>query len=272
MAPFSAFHVLYGLLLLLRWQGGCGIAGAYRGSFFVILTCGLGLTKYVSGRLSIYGKATSIYGQSNKSKGVFEHLNARMALPSLGPILPPIAPGSTQEPSSFTLRMSLSTAKSAYPPPYSIWYDKEDDIDLLSVHPSEDGLLRSHNALSYARRPSSTNKHSTIPLITCLRAQRRVVQDTVQTPRKKTLRYLDQVPLPIITAGIHMGLLHALQQHLWPPPISWRVTVLPLPESRTVLLSLHTFHFSLLVRHIQRLPQPCHLRGLLHIVDNRRGS
>lgn len=62
--------------------------------------------------------------------------------------------------------MSLSTAKSAYPPPYSIWYDEEEDVDLLSVvHPSEDALLRSHDALSYARRPSSTNTHSTIPLL-----------------------------------------------------------------------------------------------------------
>ena len=60
-------------------QEGCGIVGVYWGLVFFMLTCRLGLTKYVSGRLSIYGKATSIYGQSNKSKGVFEHLNACMA-------------------------------------------------------------------------------------------------------------------------------------------------------------------------------------------------
>jgi len=62
-------------------QGGCRIAGAYQGSVFFMLTCGLGLTKYVSRHLSIYGKATSICGQSNKSKGVFEHLNAHQENP-----------------------------------------------------------------------------------------------------------------------------------------------------------------------------------------------
>ena len=41
---------------------------------------------------------------------------------------------------------------------------KEIYVDRLSVHPSEDALLRSHDALSYARRPSSTNIHLTIPL------------------------------------------------------------------------------------------------------------
>ena len=88
---------------------------------------------------------------------------ASSALPS--PSLPPIAPGSTQEPSSFALGMSPSTTKSAYPPPYSIWYDKEDDVDLLSVHPLEDGFLHSHDALSYAHHLSSTDMHSTIPLL-----------------------------------------------------------------------------------------------------------
>jgi hypothetical protein len=64
--------------------------------------------------------------------------------------------------------MSLSTAKSAYLPPYSIWYDKEEDINLLSVvHPSEDALLHSHGALSYACYPSSMNTHLTIPLLHC---------------------------------------------------------------------------------------------------------
>jgi hypothetical protein len=61
--------------------------------------------------------------------------------------------------------MPMSSSKSAYPPAYPIWYDDEDVVDLLSVHPSEDSLLRSHDALSYARRPSSTNTHSTIPLL-----------------------------------------------------------------------------------------------------------
>jgi len=64
------------------------------------------------------------------------------------------------------MSLSLSTAKSAYPPAYPIWYDDDDnDVDLLAVNPSEDALLRSHDALSYARRPSSTNTHSTIPLL-----------------------------------------------------------------------------------------------------------
>ena len=88
---------------------------------------------------------------------------ASSALPS--PSLPPVSASSTQEPTSLALGMSLSTAKSAYPPAYSIWYEEEDDGELLSVHPSEDALLRSHDALSYARRPSSTNTHSTIPLL-----------------------------------------------------------------------------------------------------------
>ncbi|KAH9956614.1 hypothetical protein BC827DRAFT_1157680 [Russula dissimulans] len=91
---------------------------------------------------------------------------ASSAWPS--PSLPPVAAASTQEPSSFALGMSLATTKSAYPPAYPIWYDDDDshDVDLLSVNPSEDALLRSHHdALSYARRPSSTNTHSTIPLL-----------------------------------------------------------------------------------------------------------
>jgi len=89
---------------------------------------------------------------------------ASSAWPS--PSLPPLATSSTQEPPSLALGMTLSTTKPAYPPAYPIWYDDDDnEIDLLAVNPSEDALLRSHDALSYARRPSSTNTHSTIPLL-----------------------------------------------------------------------------------------------------------
>jgi hypothetical protein len=89
---------------------------------------------------------------------------ASSAWPS--PNLPPMSAASTQEPTSFSLGMSLSSAKSAYPPAYPMWYDEEDDPDMLSVHATEDPRLRSHDAaLSYARRPSSTNTHSTIPLL-----------------------------------------------------------------------------------------------------------
>ena len=95
--------------------------------------------------------------------------------------------------------------------------------------------------------------------VTRRRARPRVVQDTAQTPRKTTLTYLDPLPPFTITAGVHTGLLCALQ-HLWPLPIFRRVP--SLLESVTVLLSLRTFHFSLSVRHIQRLHRPCHLRGL----------
>jgi hypothetical protein len=73
--------------------------------------------------------------------------------------------GPPQEPTSLSLGMSLSSAKSAYPPAYPIWYDDEDEAEMLSVHATEDPLLRAHDALSYARRPSSTNTHSTIPLL-----------------------------------------------------------------------------------------------------------
>ncbi|KAI0289856.1 hypothetical protein BC826DRAFT_970755 [Russula brevipes] len=88
---------------------------------------------------------------------------ASSAWPS--PSLPPVAAGPTREPSSLSLTMSLSSAKSTYPRPYPIWYDDEDDVEALSAHHAEDLLLRSHDALSYARRPSSTNTHSTIPLL-----------------------------------------------------------------------------------------------------------
>lgn len=87
---------------------------------------------------------------------------ASSAWPS--PSLPPMVAVSTQEPTTLSIGMSLSLAKSTYPPAYPIWYEDEDDAELLSVHASED-LLRSHDALSYARRPSSTNTHSTIPLL-----------------------------------------------------------------------------------------------------------
>jgi hypothetical protein len=71
----------------------------------------------------------------------------------------------THEPPSLSLGMSLSSAKSPYPPAYPIWYDDEDEAEMLSVHATDDPRLRSHHdALSYARRPSSTNTHSTIPL------------------------------------------------------------------------------------------------------------
>ena len=40
-----------------KGQGGCGIAKQDPGSFFFEVTSGHGLTRYVSGRLSIYGNA-----------------------------------------------------------------------------------------------------------------------------------------------------------------------------------------------------------------------
>jgi len=43
------------LHLSMLAQGGGGIAKKELGSIFFELTSGLGLTKYVSGRLSIYG-------------------------------------------------------------------------------------------------------------------------------------------------------------------------------------------------------------------------
>ncbi|KAH9019138.1 hypothetical protein EDB85DRAFT_1873334 [Lactarius pseudohatsudake] len=89
---------------------------------------------------------------------------ASSAWPS--PSLPPVTAGSTHELPSLTLGMSLSSTKPAvYPPSYPIWYDEEDDTDLLSVRPSDDTLLRPYDALSYARRPGGTNTHSTIPLL-----------------------------------------------------------------------------------------------------------
>ena len=42
-------------------QGGPGIAKKDPGSFFTEMTFGLELTKYVSGRLSIYGNGISIF-------------------------------------------------------------------------------------------------------------------------------------------------------------------------------------------------------------------
>ncbi|KAI0291075.1 hypothetical protein B0F90DRAFT_1779756, partial [Multifurca ochricompacta] len=90
---------------------------------------------------------------------------ASSAWPS--PSFLPVSTGPTQEPPSLTLGMSLSSAKTAYSQQqtYPIWYDDDEEVDVLSVHPSDDALLRSHEALSYARRPSSTNTHSTIPLL-----------------------------------------------------------------------------------------------------------
>ena len=42
-------------------QGGVRIANEYRGSIFFEMSSGLGLTRYVSGRLSKYGNGISIY-------------------------------------------------------------------------------------------------------------------------------------------------------------------------------------------------------------------
>ena len=42
-------------------QGGVRIANEYRGSIFFEMSSGLGLTKYVSGRLYKYGNGISIY-------------------------------------------------------------------------------------------------------------------------------------------------------------------------------------------------------------------
>lgn len=88
---------------------------------------------------------------------------ASSAWPS--PSLPPVATGSTHELPTLTLGMSLATKPAVYPPSYPIWYDEEDDADLLAVHPTDDTLLRPYDALSYARRPGGTNTHSTIPLL-----------------------------------------------------------------------------------------------------------
>jgi hypothetical protein len=91
--------------------------------------------------------------------------------------------------------------------------------------------------------------------------QPRAVQVTVQTPQKKTPTYQAPLALPlIITVGVRMVCLYALPLHLQLLPIFRRPPLLL--ESETVLLSPHTFHFSLSVRHIQRLPRQCHLRGL----------
>ncbi|KAH9980873.1 hypothetical protein BGW80DRAFT_1453832 [Lactifluus volemus] len=88
---------------------------------------------------------------------------ASSAWPS--PSIPPLAVGPSQDPPSLALGMSISSSKPTYSPAYPIWYDDEDVADVLSVHPPEDAFLRPYDALSYARRPSSTNTHSTIPLL-----------------------------------------------------------------------------------------------------------
>ena len=49
-----------------RIQGGRYPKKKDRGSIFFEVTFGLGLPKYVSGRLSIYGSGISIYGQHDK--------------------------------------------------------------------------------------------------------------------------------------------------------------------------------------------------------------
>ena len=47
------------LIVYCELQGGLRTAIKYQGSFFFKLTSGLGLTNYVSGRLSIYGNSIS---------------------------------------------------------------------------------------------------------------------------------------------------------------------------------------------------------------------
>jgi len=99
--------------------------------------------------------------------------------------------------------------------------------------------------------------------VTHLPAQPKAVQDTAQTPQKKTLTYQAPLaPLLIITVGVHTVCLCApqQQQHLQSLPIFRRLP--SLLESATVLLSPHTFRFSPSVRHIQSLRRRCHLRGL----------
>ncbi|KAI0261334.1 hypothetical protein BC834DRAFT_474537 [Gloeopeniophorella convolvens] len=88
---------------------------------------------------------------------------ASSAFPS--PALLPAAPPVPHDLPSLTLGMAVSSPKAAYPPTYPIWYDDDDEADLLAVRPNDDGPLRTLDALSYARRPSSTNTRSTIPLL-----------------------------------------------------------------------------------------------------------
>ena len=64
-------------------QGAPGIAKKDPGSIFVEMTFGLGLTKYVSGRLSIYGKYFHICmtrlhynGEGQGLSGVLVHSNS----------------------------------------------------------------------------------------------------------------------------------------------------------------------------------------------------
>lgn len=90
-------------------------------------------------------------------------------------------------------------------------------------------------------------------------AQHIAVQDTVQTPRKKTQTYRAPLPIRTITAGVHMVFLCA-RQHPCPLP---RFRRLPsLLESAIALLFPHTFHSSPWVLHMQGLRSQCHLRGL----------
>jgi hypothetical protein len=71
--------------------------------------------------------------------------------------------------------------------------------------------LRSHDALSYARRPAAPIpiRPSLFFIVTLRPAQLTAVQDTVQTPRKKTLTYRARLPLLTITITtvVHMVLL-----------------------------------------------------------------
>ncbi len=95
--------------------------------------------------------------------------------------------GPPQEPTSLSLGMSLSSAKSAYPPAYPIWYDDEDEAEMLSVHAAPIPI-----------------PPSLFFIVTHRPAQRTAVQDTVQTPRKKTLTYRARLLLLTITAVVHM--------------------------------------------------------------------
>jgi hypothetical protein len=83
---------------------------------------------------------------------------------------------------------------------------------------------------------------------TLLLAQRTAVQDTVQFPRKRIQIYRDPLHLRAITADVRM-VPHYVPQAPYFLPTFRRLP--SLPENATVLLSLHTFHFSHSERHMQ---------------------
>jgi hypothetical protein len=85
-------------------------------------------------------------------------------------------------------------------------------------------------------------------IATPLLAPLTAVRDTVQSLQKKNLIYRDLLPLRAIAADVHME-HHYTLQHPFLLPTHRRLP--SLLENATVLLSLHTFHFSPLERHMQ---------------------